>query len=134
MPLHGIQGYFSVLPVSRLIMPMGRATAVVAQTAAAVLQELRTKAKLRGVAISPTSTGSKLQLSVALANNSLEVGAAAGKLVVKVGRVLAKVLAQTREAPRAIGACKGTISLEAASQQLALLHARIDSTKAHHIL
>eukprot|EP00891_Asterochloris_glomerata_P007696 jgi/Astpho2/7696/e_gw1.00115.7.1_t len=38
----------------------------------AVLQELRTKAKLRGVAISPTSTGSKLQLSVALANNSLE--------------------------------------------------------------
>ena len=59
---------------------LGGATAVVAHTTAAVLQELRTKAKLRGVAISPTSTGSKLQLSVALANNCLEVGCAAGKL------------------------------------------------------
>ena len=72
-----------------VILPLGRATAVTAQTAAAVLQELRTKAKLRGVAISPTSTGSKLQLSVALANNSLEVGTAAGKLVVNMcGRLV----------------------------------------------
>ena len=60
-------------------MPLAGATALVAQAAAAVLQELRTKAKLRGVAISPTSTASKLQLSVALANNSLEVGTAPGR-------------------------------------------------------
>ena len=73
-------------------MPLAGATSVVAQTAAAVLQELRTKAKLRGVAISPTSTGSKLQVSVALANNSLEVGTAPGRLVVHVAGVHAKVL------------------------------------------
>ena len=78
MPLHGDP---SILHVScgEADYALGGATAVVAHTTAAVLQELRTKAKLRGVAISPTSTGSKLQLSVALANNSLEVGCA-GKL------------------------------------------------------